>query len=110
MRIVHNKIKVKEFTTLKYNSINEFLMDIRSGNPVLDNELKGWYWDKLRNTLRYEDDLYASRIFFKDDSMLLFSRGIYSQLIDTSISYIKVEVGIITIVLKGKSIIDLGKV
>ena len=80
MRLAHrienaSMKKVREFNTLKYASIKEFLSDLLSGNPNLYGELKGWYWDKLRNTLRYEDELYGSRIFFKDDSMLLSSRG-----------------------------------
>ena len=100
--------RVREFNTLKYNSIKEFLSDILSGNPVLDGELKGWYWDKSLNTLKYDNRVYGSSIFFDKGGMSLTSNGIHSYLIPTDVSSIEVELGLITIVLKGRGIIEMG--
>lgn len=100
--------RVRELNTLKYDSIKEFLSDILSGNPDLDGELKGWYWDKSLNTLKYDNRLYSSSIFFDKGGVSLSSNGIHSYLIPADISRIEVELGLITIILKGRGIIEMG--
>lgn len=113
MRLAHrlenvSMKKVREFNTLKYESIKDFLADIRSSNPDLIKELKGWYWDKSLSSLKFDNRIYGSSIFFDKGGMLLSSNGIESQLTPADISWIEVELGLITIVLKGRGIIEMG--
>lgn len=112
MRYIHRTESIlsrkRESVSIKYETIKEFLSDLLSGNPALDSELKGWYWDKSLSSLKFDNRVYGSSIFFDKGGMLLSSNGIESQLTPADISWIEVELGLITIVLKGRGIIEMG--
>ena len=112
MRYIHRTESIlsrkREAVSIKYETLKDFLADIRSSNPDLIKELVGWEWDERLSTLKYTDTRNRASLFFEKDSVTITSQGVLGILIDKDFLYIKVEFGNISFVFNGRGSIELG--